>query len=375
MVSRIISIPVILLFTVSGFTQEARKYSNDFLSIGIGARGLAMANSQVASVDDVTAGFWNPAALSHFDLDFQIAVMHSEYFAGIAKYDFAAVTIPLPRDNKTERSIGFTLIRFGVDDIPYTLFLEEPDGTINYDNVTSFSAADYAFLFSYSQDLPIGKLENLKVGGNAKIIHRTAGEFARAWGFGFDLAAQLNHNNWRYGVLAKDITTTFNAWSINFTEEEKAVLLKENNEIPESSLEITLPKLILGVAYLFEFPNKISILPELNVDITTDGKRNTLIRSNPFSIDPHFGVEFGYDQFIYLRGGIGNIQKSLDDLDGSTTITTVQPNMGLGLKIGDFMLDYALTDIGNASQVLYSHVFSLMLDFDKDKRKIKKRRK
>ena len=174
-------------------------------------------------------------------------------------------------------------------------------------------------------------------------------------------------------MLGKDITTTFNAWSFNFTEEEKEIFLSTDNEIPEGSVEVTLPKLILGTAYYHEFTEKISVLPELNLDVTTDGQRNVLISADPVSIEPHFGVEFGYDQFIFLRGGVGNIQKALDDLDGSKEIWSVQPNIGLGLKLGELSIDYAFTDIGNASQVLFSHVFSLMLDFDKERRRIKRR--
>ena len=353
--------------------QQARKYSNEFLSIGIGARALGMANTQVATTDDVTAGFWNPAALAHFDKDFQIGLMHSEYFAGIAKFDYAGISIPLPRSTKIQRVIGFSLIRFGVDDIPNTLHLIEPDGAINYDNVTTFSAADYAFYFSYAQDMPLKRLEKLKVGGSAKVIHRTAGKFISAWGFGIDLGAQLDHRGWRLGILGKDITTTFNAWSYNFTDEEKQIFQITENEVPESSLEITLPKLILGAGYFYEFGEKFSMLPELNLDITTDGRRNVVVSAKPFSIDPHLGVEFGYDRFIFLRGGVGNIQKALDDVDGSKDIITVQPNIGLGLRLGQLTIDYAFTDVGNVSQVLYSHVFSLMLDFDKEKRRIRRR--
>ncbi len=366
---------ILLCFPIlNGKSQEARKYSNEFLSIGINARALSMSNAQVATINNVSAGFWNPAGLVHFESSLQVAAMHSEYFAGIAKFDYGGIAIPLPQDKKIKRVIAFSLIRFGVDNIPYTLFLKEPDGSINYDNVTSFSAADYAFLFSYAQGLPLKKFKDFKIGGTAKIIHRTAGEFASSWGFGIDLGAQFSHEKWRFGIMAKDITTTFNAWSIRFNEEEKRVLETENNEVPESSLEITLPKLILGGAYYFEFPSKISILPELNIDITTDGKRNVLISANPFSIEPHLGVEFGYNNFVFVRGGIGNIQRALDNKDGTKKIITVQPNIGLGLKISDFTIDYALTDLGNVSQALYSHVFSLMLDFDKDKRKINRRK-
>ena len=51
-----------MFFALPGFAQF-RKYSNEFLNIGAGARGLAMGSAQVASVNDGTAGYWNPAGL------------------------------------------------------------------------------------------------------------------------------------------------------------------------------------------------------------------------------------------------------------------------------------------------------------------------
>ena len=52
----------LVLSCFKGYSQF-RKYSNEFLNIGAGARGLAMGGAQVASVNDGTAGYWNPAGL------------------------------------------------------------------------------------------------------------------------------------------------------------------------------------------------------------------------------------------------------------------------------------------------------------------------
>src|SRR3569832_2005242 len=84
---------ILLLFKAgcagSGLAQN-RKFSNEFLSIGVGARALGMSNSYVSSANDVTAGYWNPAGLATIGNQHQVALMHSEYFAGIAKYDYGA---------------------------------------------------------------------------------------------------------------------------------------------------------------------------------------------------------------------------------------------------------------------------------------------
>ncbi len=355
----------VVLFAASTFAQV--KYSNEFLTIGVGARAHGLANAMVAHVGDVSAGYWNPAGLTQIEVPFQISAMHAEWFAGIAKYDYLSFAKRLKGDNNS--AIGISVIRLGIDNIPNTLNLFEPDGSINYDNISTFSAADYAVLISYARDIKI-KDKTLSLGGNAKVIRRVIGSFGNAWGFGIDAGAQYRAGTWSFGIMARDITSTFNAWSFSLTDSEKAIFEITNNVIPKSTVEITLPRFIFGVAKLFEFKKKFSLLTTLDFDLTTDGQRNVLISSKAFNIDPHLGIEAGYRSFIFLRAGIGYFQRALDDIDGSTEILTFQPNFGVGLKFGSLHVDYAMTNLGNVSQTLYSHVFSLTLDLKNKKKKI-----
>ena len=98
------------LFTHSSSAQF-RKYSNEFLNIGAGARGLAMGSAQVASVQDGTAGYWNPAGLAALKDNPSVNIMHAEYFAGIGKFDYASVALPV-QDNS--RTLGVSFLRFAV---------------------------------------------------------------------------------------------------------------------------------------------------------------------------------------------------------------------------------------------------------------------
>ena len=354
MLKKLLSAVIFLTFSSSIFAQ-APKYSNEFLSIGVGGRPMGMSGSVVASVNDATAAVWNPAGLTAIKGNVQVAAMHAELFAGISKFDY--ITLATHIDDS--RTIGFSIIRFGTDDIPNTLDLIDASGAIDYSKVKSFSIADYAFLFSYAKD---SKVEGLHFGGNAKIIHRKAGEFGQAWGFGFDLGAQYKVDNWQFGIMGKDVTSTFNAWSFN-TDLLESTFIKTGNEIPKNTTEVTLPKIIFGAGYKYKFSEKITGLVELNADMTFDGQRNVLISTDPVSVDPHFGLEVGYGDFIFLRGGIQNIQ-NVKNLDG-TKSKIVQPNLGLGVKFGRISIDYALTNIGQ--ETLYSNVFSLTLDIYKHK--------
>lgn len=353
------AIVLLLMFISSGIYAQTRKYSNEFLNIGVGARALGMGNANVASAEGVHAGYWNPAGLLKQKKDIEIGLMHAEYFAGVAKYDYIGASKRIDSNSVAALSI----LRFGVDNIPNTLDLIDANGNIDYNRVSTFNAVDFAALLSYARVIP--KLKGLEVGGNAKIIRRRIGEFGGAWGFGLDAGTKYTHKGFTFAAMARDITGTFNAWSFNLSEKEIATFIQTGNEIPNTSLEITVPKLILGVSKTFKvWKENISILPELNLINTFDGMRNTVIKSDIWSMEPAFGIEIGYKGFIFLRGGIGNIQKELNDR-ATLYVTTAQPNFGVGVKYKIFSLDYALTDIGDRSVALYSNIFSLKIDINK----------
>jgi len=346
---------LLILSCTKSFSQ---KYSNEFLAIGVGARAHGMSGAQTALVNDITATYWNPAGLSEIEAPFQLAAMHAEWFAGVGQYDYLSFGKALNRDRKAY--LAFSLIRLGIDNIPYTINLVNTDGTINYDNVTEFSAADYALMGSYARKL---KNPAFSVGGTVKVVRRVIGTIGNSWGFGADLGAQYRKGNLMLGIQGRDLTTTFNAWSFDLTEREKEVFAATGNEIPSSNTEITKPRFLLGAAYKVRLSEKITMLPALDLEWTTDGQRNVLISSKSFNVDPRVGLETDYNGFVQLRLGVANFQRVKDDFDPNKEVLTLQPNFGIGLRLGRVQLDYALTDIGNVSQVNYSHIFSVRLDF------------
>ena len=355
---------IVLLSSSLHSYAQFRKYSNEFLNIGAGARGLGMGGAQVASVSDGNAGYWNPAGLVHIKDNPVVNFMHAEYFSGIGKYDYGSVAIPL---SDKKRTIALSLLRFGVDDIPNTLYLVEPDGSINYNNIRSFSSADYAFLFSYAQSIKQKGNKLFSFGVNAKVIHRNVGTFAKAWGFGLDAGAQMQTKRWKLGIAARDVTTTFNAWSFSFTEEEKEVLYLTDNKIPVKSTELTAPRLVLGAAYDFALGKNFNLLAEANADLTFDGKRNVIISADPVSIDPRLGIELGYKDLIFVRSGIYNFQRALADGDtlNQKKVWIYQPGLGAGFRLKHIAIDYAFTNLANQSNPLYTHTFSVRLDLVK----------
>ncbi len=141
---------ILLFITVYSYSQAVRKYSNEFMNIGVDAAALGMANAVTSHTGDVNSGYWNPAGLLKIE-DKQLSLMHASYFANIAQYDYAGFAMPL--DDRS--AVGVSLIRFGVDDILNTTQLIDSEGNIDYNRISLFSTADYGLTVSYARALPV----------------------------------------------------------------------------------------------------------------------------------------------------------------------------------------------------------------------------
>ncbi len=340
---------------------DAPKYSNEFLSVGAGARALGMGSTASTTAIDAGAAYWNPALLQTLERPRSAALMHAEYFAGIAKYDFGAFSYKL--DTSTTFALSF--FRFGVDDILNTTDLIDKDGNFSYDRLSYFSTADYAFVFSVGHKMHVAG-QTINVGANAKIVYRHVGSFANAYGFGIDLGAHYQWRRWNFGAMLRDITTTVNVWTFNAGELEIPAYVMPSgdtitNAIPKSATEITLPKITLAASRHFQFNKDFAMLAEVGLDFSTDGQRNVLVSSKILNIDPKIGLEGSYKNMVYLRFGLNNAQR-ISDFDNKTRFT-VQPNLGIGLHYRGFALDYAITNIGSVGVSSYSNIFSLSYNF------------
>lgn len=342
----------ILLLPFWGMSQAIRKYSNEFMNIGVDAAALGMSNAVTASTSDVNSGYWNPAGLIHVE-DNQLALMHASYFANIAQYDYAAFAMPI--DDRS--AWGISLIRFGVDDILNTTQLIDSEGNIDYNRISKFSTADYGATFSYARSLQV---PGWQYGVNAKVIRRIIGKFANSWGFGIDVGIQFERNDWKFGLMLRDITTTYNIWNIDEEEYEKIAeaIPGENQDLPEST-EITLPKAQLGISKKFEIRYDYTLLAAVNLNMQF-ARTNDIFATSVVSINPALGFEFGYTDLVFFRAGVGNFQ-NVRQIDNTERIG-FQPNIGLGFKYKGIQIDYALTDIGDQSAALYSNIFSLKID-------------
>lgn len=350
---RLLLLLFILLSITDAKSQIFRKYSNEFLNLGVGADAFGMGKAVVASTKGVNAGYWNPAGLANLG-NREISFMHASYFQGIANYDFAAYAVPINRTS----AIAFYAMRFGVDDILNTTELIDNQGNIDFNRISLFSANDYAFNMAYAKKL---EKTGMSFGFNAKVVRRIIGKFASAWGFGFDAGWQYKSNTWNAGIMVRDITTTFNAWSINQSEFNKIsdAIVGQNQELPQN-IELSIPKIQVGLSRQFNISYDFNLLAEADLNIRFK-QTNDLIATSLLSINPALGFELDYQNIAFFRGGVSNFQ-NIANFDGSKSLS-LEPNIGIGFIVKDIQIDYALSNIGGASGTLFSNVFSIKFNF------------
>ena len=332
--------PILLLLFLSAAAvqaQEIAKYAGEFLSLGVGGRAMALGGAEAALVNDATAGYWNPAALTRVNYP-EVILMHDERYAGLLNYDYAAVAIPYG----TDATLGLSIMRLGVDGIANTQTAGvDANGNplppsqlsgfnqFDYSQITYFNSADWVVYFSYAQKYS----ENISYGINAKIIHESIAD-ASATGIGFDIAALYTPTDrWSIGLNAQDITTTLVAWSTGTNE-------------------LVSPTLKLGTAYTIDF-FKGQFSPTVDVDVRFENRQTASIAHlGPVSFDPHEGLEYEYKNTLALRIGYSDVK---------------QLTLGAGIHLNKLDIDYSFARFGKNDNLGDTHRISLQFILRADK--------
>ena len=124
-----------------------------FLGIPVGARAVAMGGAISASVDDLTALYWNPAGLSTIDGGAATA----EYAQWLAEVDFNYFAVAQRLGSGTF-ALGITSMR--TPEMEVTT-VEQQDGTGE-----TFNVASYALAATYARPLT----DRFSIGGSVKVI-------------------------------------------------------------------------------------------------------------------------------------------------------------------------------------------------------------
>jgi len=346
---------VLIMFPFSGGQAQSFlqvSYGDDLFAIGGGARGLGMGGAQVALVNDVTAGFWNPAGLYGIT-EKQLSYMHSERFGGMVTYDYGAFAMPL---KDSEDVIAITFFRQGVDNIKNTLnaWDRERDRPVaNPDAfITEFSTYDLALMLSYGSKL----YEKISWGTSFKLIYSHLGPFANGFGYSADIGAQYRDDQFSLGVQVNNLTTLMKLWTIN---EEELEPLRDyfsdetlNEAFPTGKNEYTIPSVRFGAATWKQFDDyKVTVA--LDILSHFDGRQTYHFNTGPVSFQPHLGSEFSYKEILFLRLGMTDVYT-----DRNSNFYA-SPTVGTGFRVNKLFIDYAFNSFaGITADLGYTHRIS-----------------
>ncbi len=279
-ISRLALFGFLLLILPELSHAAGAKYAGEFLSTGIGARALGMGGAFVSVADDASASYWNPAGMI-FVRRREVVMMHSERFGDLVNYDTGSYVQQLGTDNEHRAAFGFSFLRVGVDDIPYTRLVVDNNGVTRPGIDRLVSEADWGFYLSYARLMN----RTLSLGGNVKVIRKSVGDDS-ALGFGFDVAAL--YKPWRrlsLGLNLQDATSTFLIWN--------------------AETETILPMARVGLSYPFLFPSlKGKLTVATGLDIRFEGRKTaTAYWIGEASADVRLGLEYWYDDIVAIRLG------------------------------------------------------------------------
>lgn len=283
------------------------KYAGEFMATGFGGRALGMGGAYVSVADDITAAYWNPAGLMQTSYP-EFSLMHEQRFGGLANYNYGGVAWPFG----PKYTLALSVTRLGVDDIPDTrnalIDLNgngqiDPNERLDENAIKYFSSADWVGYLTYA----FKANENLSLGVNLKLIHRSLAE-ANASGVGFDIGAMYHPmEDLNLGGTVQDVTTTLMAWSTGRNE-------------------LVSPTVKLGGSYSIHALGG-TILPALTFDFMGENRQTaSLWHVGAFSVNPRAGVEYRFQNLFALRAGYSDTQ----DL-----------TFGAGIHLPKLYLDYA----------------------------------
>jgi len=331
-------ITIILLVTCSMLTyagDPSRKGTTgaEQLLIPVGGRGIATAGAFVSNMVGIDALYYNPAGLSHikgseasFSYMSYLADINISYFAiGTNLGDFG--------------SLGFSLKSFSFGDIPVTT-VEAPDG-----DGSTYSPSFMTVGLSYGKVIT----DRVSIGVTAKVISENIMDVS-ATGLSLDFGVQYRFpSNLSIGAAVKNIGTNmkYSGQNLNY----KSSLTGAQPGTKDASWE--------AVTEEFQIPSyfELSTAYAYNIDEENVLQVGGTFRNNNDAEDEmKFGLEYGFMNMFYLRGGydlpLKNSSESIRGFSAGAGISYSTEGIGM-------TFDYAYQAVKDFPKP--THTFSLKL--------------
>ncbi len=291
------------------------------LLIPVGARGIAMGGATLTNSYGIEALYWNPANIARTSYGVDVMATHMNYIADITlAYAAAAVKV----GDLGTLAISLKSLSFG--DIAKTT-VQYPDGT-----GTTFSPEYSVIGFAYSKLLS----DRVSVGITANFINETI-DFVSASGVSFDIGITYTDlggiEGFNMSVLMRNLGPRMkfdgSGLYVKATPEQFRRTGSVFYKIESQDFELpTSYEIGLGYNYSIDEYNKLEFAG--------------LFRNNNFYEDEYkIGVEYGYNNLIFLRAGY-EIAPELKT-DDTKAVYGMAAGLGINYKMGNVALkiDYA----------------------------------
>jgi len=336
---------VVTLLVVSASLAAFNKVGTTgaaFLKIGVG-RATGMGDAFVAIADDPSASYYNVAGLSHVGRSIQFN--HVDWIADV-NHDYLAVVLPTGFG-----TLGFSVTALTMGEIEQTT-LDDPDSRAREDEGTGllFSASDFAAGVSYARIIT----DKLSFGFTGKVVQQSVWNMsAGAMGIDFGLHYNTGFRSLRIGATVQNFGTQLRytgreldysfGWTDSGPSQLNGSYRTDGNPLPTVFR--------FGIAYdlIDASPSRLTVALDL---------------AHPSDINEqiNFGLEYGYNDLFYLRGGYV-LNSDRDYASALGNLTGLSAGVGLKTKPSQTLsigLDYSF---GYREYVQPTHRVLLTLGF------------
>lgn len=325
---------IVLMLPVFGQTKVGSTAA-PFLSIGIGSRSLAMGGAFVATANDVTALYWNPAGAAR-TMENGAQFTHSKWFADIT-FNWAGGMLQLGDMGV----IGLSLTYLDYGKIEVTT-MSEPEGTGE-----EYSANDLSMALTYAYNLT----DRFSVGANFKYINQSIwNSSASAFAMDVGVLFRSDINGLRIGATIMNFGS-----DMKMDGKDLLVLHDINGEIFGNNDQI------LATLKTDEYPLPLTFKVGLAMELLeiTDHKITVgvdALHPNDNAESLNVGGEYVFHELFALRAGYKSL--FLDNSEEGLTL-------GFGLNwhfAPDFgvQVDYCYQDFGILEETQH---FSIGVNF------------
>ena len=289
---KISALTLITLFSLVSESLAQDKVAStaaQFLGISSGARGSAMGSAYVALSDDASGMYWNPAGIAR-TTNSLVSFSNMNWFVDTQIQDASVI---IDGNEKGKFALSVRGINYGEIDVTT---IERPEGTGE-----RFTPTDLTLGFSYSRFVT----EKFSIGATARYVQQKIWNES-ALGFGIDLGMiyTTDYRNMRIGMSILNFGTDM---KLSGDDLRRAIDIDESIEGNNERLEAFLGVKSWPMPLMFRVGIAIDAVDIENhkVVFALDAKHPN---DNSESLD--VGIEYGFNNLIFLRGGYRSLFSS-----------------------------------------------------------------